>query len=150
MDYKSSIDLLKELIAIPSFSKEEKARADFLCRYLRELGFEPQRVGNNLWCTAENIDDSKPNLLLNSHIDTVRPSDSWTRRPFVPQIEGDRLYGLGSNDAGAALVCLIRTFWRLSRKTPGIQIPSAVWLFSSKAATTRGKASALPLSVWHN
>ncbi|MGI5834112.1 MAG: M20/M25/M40 family metallo-hydrolase [Bacteroidales bacterium] len=116
MDYKSSIDLLKELIAIPSFSKEEKARADFLCRYLRELGFEPQRVGNNLWCTAENIDDSKPNLLLNSHIDTVRPSDSWTRRPFVPQIEGDRLYGLGSNDAGAALVCLIRTFWRLSRK----------------------------------
>jgi acetylornithine deacetylase len=99
MDYKSSIDLLKELIAIPSFSKEEKARADFLCRYLRELGFEPQRVGNNLWCTAENIDDSKPNLLLNSHIDTVRPSDSWTRRPFVPQIEGDRLYGLGRHRA---------------------------------------------------
>lgn len=116
MDYQSSIDLLKKLISLPSFSKEEQLRADFLCRYLQELGFEPKRVGNNLWCPAQNIDSSKPGLLLNSHIDTVRPSDSWTRQPFEPQTEGDRLYGLGSNDAGAALVCLIQTFWRLSRK----------------------------------
>lgn len=116
MDYKSSIDLLKELIALHSFSKEEKLRADFLCQYLQELGFEPKRAANNLWCQAQEPDNSKPSLLLNSHIDTVRPSDSWTRDPFQPQIEGDRLYGLGSNDAGAALVSLILTFWRLSRK----------------------------------
>lgn len=115
MDYKNSIDLLKELIAIPAFSKEEKPRADFLCQYLQELGFEPKRVGNNIWCRAQSMDSSKPTLLLNSHIDTVRPSESWTRKPFEPLIEGDRLYGLGSNDAGAALVTLILTFWRLSR-----------------------------------
>lgn len=114
--FEKTISLLQDLIRIPSFSREESQRADYLEQYLRNHGQAPRREGNNIWCMAEHYDASRPTMMLNSHIDTVPPSESWNRSPFDPEIEGGRLYGLGSNDAGASLCCLIQTFLKYSSK----------------------------------
>lgn len=105
-----AIQLLRRLIALPSPSREETGTADLLCAWLAERGAEPQRLGNNVWARSAGFDPARPTLLLNSHHDTVRPAATYTRDPYAPTIEGERLYGLGSNDAGASLVCLAETF----------------------------------------
>lgn len=112
-----SIALLREMIATPSVSRDETAVADLISRYLADNGAAPSRLHNNLWVASSHFNPELPTLMLNSHIDTVRPSDAYTRSPFDPAIEGDRLYGLGSNDAGASVVSLIATFLAF-RDTP--------------------------------
>ena len=102
--------MLKKLIATPSVSRDEARTADLLAAFLAERGATPERLANNVWARSEGFDPARPTLLLNSHHDTVRPAASYTRDPFTPVIEGDRLYGLGSNDAGASAVSLIQTF----------------------------------------
>lgn len=109
----NAIELLKQLIAIPSISREEDAKASFLQAYLQEAGCEVQRVGNNLWAHAFAYNPALPTLLLNSHIDTVKPRDSWTKNPFAATQEGDCIYGLGSNDAHASVVSLVAAFMHL-------------------------------------
>ncbi len=69
----------------------------------------PERLANNVWARAEGSTHD-PTLLLNSHHDTVRPAASYTRDPYAPTVEDGKLYGLGSNDAGASVVCLLETF----------------------------------------
>jgi len=108
------IALLSELIAIESFSREEKNVADFLERYLEERGYVVSRSGNNIWLMSPGFDTSRPTILLNSHIDTVKPVAGWVRHPFTPIIENEKLYGLGSNDAGASVVSLLHAFIHLS------------------------------------
>ena len=102
--------MLKELIATPSFSKEEDQTAGIISRFLAQKGVATARVGNNVYASNQNYDPAKPTLLLNSHHDTVRPNAQYTRDPFSPQIEAGKLYGLGSNDAGGCLVSLIAAF----------------------------------------
>lgn len=114
--YYEAVDLLKRLIATPSVSRDETAAADIIEHYLNDNGHRPHRLNNNVWATAPGYDPSHPTLLLNSHIDTVRPVDGWTHDPFCPTIEDDRLYGLGANDAGASLVSLMATFLFLSER----------------------------------
>ncbi len=106
----SAIALLKELIATPSFSKEEKQTADLLEGWLKGFGCKVNRSKNNLWIYNDHFNPSRPTVLLNSHHDTVKPNKGYTRDPYGPEIDGDKLYGLGSNDAGGALVSLIATF----------------------------------------
>ena len=101
------IDLLQEMIAIPSFSREEGAVANLLERRLTASGLPVKRSGNNLWCSTLG---EGPTLLLNAHIDTVRPAAGYQRDPFTPILEGDRLYGLGANDDGGSVVALIETY----------------------------------------
>lgn len=101
---ESAIDLLQTLITIPSYSREEVTRADYLQKYIESRGYLVNRRENNLWIIAPGFDESKPTLLLNSHIDTVRPTSGWTKEPHVPVVERGMLFGLGSNDAGASLV----------------------------------------------
>jgi acetylornithine deacetylase len=110
--YYNAVDLLKALIAIPRVSRDEKAAADYLEQYMqRESGQRVFRRGNNCWLIAPGFDFGRPTLLLNAHIDTVRPSDSWTHDPFTPtEGEDGRIYGLGSNDDGASLVSLLHTY----------------------------------------
>jgi acetylornithine deacetylase len=111
--YSCAIDLLRRLIATPSFSREEAATAKILVDALTEAGVEGvQRSGNNVWVRNRHFDDTKPTILLCSHHDTVRPADGWTRDPFTPTIENGRLYGLGANDAGASVVALTEAFCR--------------------------------------
>lgn len=102
--------LLMDLIHIPSVSKEEEAATDFLERHMEIKGIESGRLGNNLWCFSPAFSIEKPTLLLNSHIDTVKPVTGWTLNPFSPLEKEGRLYGLGSNDAGASLVSLFEVF----------------------------------------
>ena len=98
-------DLLKQLIATPSFSREEGPAADILEAWMRAQGLPVRRVGNNLWCETPGTTDKT--LLLNAHIDTVKPVAGYTRDPFTPVVEGDTLYGLGANDDGGSLVALL-------------------------------------------
>ena len=101
---------LQQLIAIPSFSREEDKTAALLADILTKSGVQPKRIKNNVWAVGEDFDEGKPTILLNSHHDTVRQVASWKKNPFDPVIEMGKLNGLGSNDAGAALVCLLETF----------------------------------------
>ncbi len=101
--------LLERLVAIPSLSREEGPAADALEAWLGARGLRPHRSGNNLWCESA-APDGRPTLLLNAHIDTVRPAAGYTRPPFVPTWEEDRLYGLGTNDDGGSLVALLGAF----------------------------------------
>lgn len=117
-DYLSSeaVSILKSLIGIPSISREEEAVADFLQNYIESIGIVVNRKGNNLWCLNPMFDLNKPTILLNSHIDTVKPVNGWKKQPFTPIEEDGKLYGLGSNDAGASVVSLLQVFRQLSEK----------------------------------
>ena len=116
MTANEAYKLLQNMIEIPSLSREETAVADFLQNYLENLGLEISRVGNNLFSICKDYSESKPTILLNSHIDTVKPSALWTKDPFKATEEDGKLYGLGSNDAGASVVSLIATFVCLTAK----------------------------------
>ena len=105
-----AITLLKRLIATPSVSRDEEKAADIMMEEIENYGFSLIRDGNNIWITDPEMRDDRPTLLLNAHIDTVKPVASWTRDPFSPDIEGDTLYGLGSNDCGGGLVSLLQAF----------------------------------------
>jgi len=108
--YQQAVDLLQQLITIPSFSREEGLTADLIEKFLQQQGIKPNRKKNNLWEWNKHFDASKPTILLNSHHDTVKPNPGYTRDPFDAKIEDGKLYGLGSNDAGGCLVSLIAVF----------------------------------------
>src|SRR3954470_24804381 len=101
---EEAIDLLMQLISVPSFSGREDAVADVLEAHIKNKGVQPMRHLNNIWALNKFFDPSLPTILLNSHIDTVRPNAGYTRDPFKPKIINGKLYGLGSNDAGASVV----------------------------------------------
>ncbi len=103
--------LLQQLISIPSFSKEETKTASLLENFFTHYEIETSRKGNNVWSRNKFFDSSKPTILLNSHHDTVKPNPAYKRDPFLPLIEDGKLFGLGSNDAGGALVSLIMTYF---------------------------------------
>lgn len=139
-----AVQLLKKLIATPSVSRIEKDAADIMEQTIRSYGFEPQREANNLWIIDPHYDESRPTLLLNAHIDTVKPVASWSRDPFSPDVEDDVLYGLGSNDCGGGLCSLLQMFRMLTEKPQSynlIYLASAEEEVSGKEGITR----ALPL-----
>lgn len=112
---RRSVALLSRLVSTQSFSRQEEATADILEQWLTDRGVAGvERQYNNVWALAPGYDPSRPTLMLNSHHDTVRPAATYTRDPFEFSVEGDRLYGLGSNDAGASVVTLAETFIGLS------------------------------------
>lgn len=109
------IELLMEVLSIPAFSREEKDRSDFLKKYLDVQGFRIERINNNLLVTTDGNIGSK-RLLINSHLDTVKPNAGWTSDPLLPVQDGNKITGLGSNDAGASLVSLIASFEKLAKE----------------------------------
>ena len=139
-----AVQLLKKLIATPSVSRNEKDAADIMEQTIRSYGFEPQCEANNLWIIDPHYDESRPTLLLNAHIDTVKPVASWSRDPFSPDVEDGVLYGLGSNDCGGGLCSLLQIFRMLTEKPQSynlIYLASAEEEVSGKDGITR----ALPL-----
>ena len=109
-DYTNeAVELLKQLISTPSVSREETDAANILADFIEKCGLPCERIGNNL-LVREEQDEEKPTVLLCAHIDTVKPVSTWTRDPFTPTIEGDRLYGLGSNDCGGGLVSMLQAY----------------------------------------
>ncbi|MEO8172396.1 MAG: M20 family metallo-hydrolase [Sediminibacterium sp.] len=105
-----AVDLLKQLIAIPSFSKEEAQTATVIETFFSVNNIPAKRFLNNIWATNKYFDDSKPSLLLNSHHDTVKPNKAYSLDPFSPIEKDGKLFGLGSNDAGGSLVALLAVF----------------------------------------
>jgi acetylornithine deacetylase len=108
--FDDALEMLQDLIRIPSFSREEKETADYLERRMRGFGLNVTREGNNVWCRSKDYDAARPTLLLNSHHDTVKPTSRWTVDPFDPILRDDQLTGLGVNDAGASLVSMLMAF----------------------------------------
>ena len=109
-DIEGAVDLLKKLIVTPSFSKEEDKTASLIEEFLHSKNVNPERFLNNVFAKNKFFDDAKPTILLNSHHDTVKPNKGYTLDPFSPIEKENKLFGLGSNDAGGALVSLISTF----------------------------------------
>ena len=114
---QAAIELLKELITIPSFSKEEKQTASIIEKFLTARNITATRVGNNVIVLNRHYDENKPTILLNSHHDTVKPNPQYSKDPFSPVVENGKLYGLGSTDAGGCLVSLMATFLHFYDKT---------------------------------
>jgi acetylornithine deacetylase len=105
-----TVKLLQSIITTPSLSGNENKTADIIDHYLNKEGIKTRRVHNNIFAFNDSFEEDKPTLLLNSHHDTVQPNASWIRNPYKADIEGGKLFGLGSNDAGASLVTLITMF----------------------------------------
>ena len=109
-----AVSLLSHLIATPSVSRDERRAADIMEEELTRCGFTPHREANNVWAIGPCQREDRPTLLLNAHIDTVKPVASYTRNPYEPSLEDGTLYGLGSNDCGGGLVSLLQAFRELS------------------------------------
>ena len=139
MEYKEyvndAVELLKELIAIPRESRHETTAADCMEKKMQEWNLKTWREANNLWVMSDNFDETKQTILLNAHIDTVKPVSTWTRNPHEPMIEGDRLYGIGANDCGGGLVTLLQVFRILTEH----QLPYNLIYLASAEEEVSGK-----------
>lgn len=111
-----AVALLQQLIQTPRVSRDETAAADLMEQWMRERGLNPERTGNNLMLVCDDYDPQRETILLNAHIDTVKPVASWTRDPHEPSIEDDTLYGIGSNDCGGGLVTLLQVYRIISEQ----------------------------------
>ncbi len=139
-----AFDLLKLLIATPSVSREETRAADIIENALKSYGLECKRNMNNVWSIAPNFVEKRDTILLNAHIDTVKPVKTWQRNPFCPTVEGDTLYGLGSNDCGGGLVSLLQVFRILYERERDFNL---IYLASAEEEVSgaNGISSVLPL-----
>ena len=108
--FSDSLELLQQLIACPSFSREEAGTADIIEKFLKEKDIETTRYLNNVWALNKYFDENNVTLLLNSHHDTVKPNAGYTLNPFEAITNNGKLFGLGSNDAGGSLASLIAVF----------------------------------------
>lgn len=149
MDTKSfsheAIDLLCRLIRTPRISRQEVEAANLLQHFMEhECGLKVSRHANNLWSVTPDFSSSRPTLLLCAHIDTVRPTDAWTLPPHEATRRDGRIYGLGSNDDGASLVCLLQAFRLLNRRP---QAYNLIFLASAEEeiSGSGGIESVLPL-----
>lgn len=129
-------ELLKKMIALPSFSGEEEKVADLLVDTWAEYGYIAERKGNNVWVKSRDFDVSKPTILLDAHLDTVRPNGNWVTDPFTPVIQDGKLYGLGSNDTGGSVVSMLAAFLELTQKP---QYYNLIWLGSAEEENTGKK-----------
>ena len=153
--YLQSVGLLERIISVPSTSRNEQAVADYLQQYMEQAGQAVHRAGNNLWLIDPRFDESRPTLLLNAHIDTVKPVASWQHDPFRATREDvvlpdgtveHRIYGLGSNDDGASLVTLLHVYLMLTSEADDRRSYNLVFLASAEEEVSgkQGIESVLP------
>lgn len=133
MTKTDAIELLKRMISIPSFSREEEKVADLMVETLAKHGYTASRKGNNVWAKSKDWDDSKPVILLDAHIDTVKPNGNWESDPFTPVVKDGKLFGLGSNDTGGSVVSMLTAFLHLTAKP---QPYNLIWLASAEEENT--------------
>ena len=120
-----AVELLKEMVRIPSPSFSETALCDHVSGWMKERGIGHERIGNNI--VAEHIaDPSKPVMMLCAHMDTVSPCEGYGFDPYSPDYETaaevigrisgqkvrpeDIVAGLGSNDDGASVVAMLAVY----------------------------------------
>ena len=143
---KEAVGLLERLISVPSVSRDEGAAAAKIAGFIEENGFSLLRVGNNVASVCPDFDDTLPTLLLDAHIDTVKPVSGWNRDPYAPVIEDGCLYGLGANDDGGSLVSLMQAYFMITREKRGFNVvfsASAEEEVSGKNGIERGMISSL-------
>lgn len=121
-----AVELLTRLIKTPSFSREEAATALLIQAFLAAHGVAAKRQKNNVWAYSQPFDAAKPTILLNSHHDTVQPGAGWTGDPFGAVRAGDKLIGLGSNDAGGSVVALLAAFLYFQEKPTAFNLICAI------------------------
>lgn len=144
-ELQEAVELLKRLIATPRISRQETEAADLLEEQMKAWGINVERTGNNLWEVAPDFEETRPTLLLNAHIDTVKPVSAWTKHPYVPELtEEGVLYGLGSNDDGASLVTLLQTYRQLRQAKRSYNLIFAASA-EEEVSGAGGIASVLPL-----
>ena len=136
------LELLKRLIATPSTTGSEQEVSAILKADMESHGYKPECIGLNLLCYCHNYDPAKPTLLLNSHMDTVKPVAGWTRDPFTPTVEDGRLYGLGSNDDVSGLVSLLYAFYELDSRQQSYNL-----LFLATVEEERNGQNGMKLAV---
>ena len=124
-----AVELLKALIETPSVSRNEENAANLLASYLDKWQLPYGREANNLWVGCPDWQNDRPTIMLNAHIDTVKPVSTWTRDPYKASQEGDILYGLGSNDCGGGLVSLLQTYRIMLNKPRNYNI---LWVASAE------------------
>ena len=142
---QDAVELLECLITKPSTSRDETLAAEVLQAHMEAWGLKPQRIGNNLVAYGE-MAENRPTLLLNAHIDTVKPVSTWTRDPYKPTLEGDRLYGLGANDCGGGLVSLLQVFRILTTQTPSPNTYNIIYVASAEEEVSGQNGIAMVLS----
>lgn len=128
-----AVEVLKQMIALPSFSGEEDKVADLMEAILVKYGLRAERKGNNVWAKSPDYDPAKPVILLDAHLDTVKPNGKWETDPFTPTLKEGKLYGLGSNDTGASVVSMLAAFLQLVEKS---QAYNLIWLGSAEEENT--------------
>lgn len=133
MNKTDAIELLKRMISIPSFSGEEAGVADLMVETLAGYGYTAQRKGCNVWVKSRGFESGRPTILLDAHLDTVKPNGSWETDPFTPMVKDDKLYGLGSNDTGGSVVSMLAAFLYLSSRP---QAYNLIWLGSAQEENT--------------
>ncbi|TCO10519.1 M20 family metallo-hydrolase [Natronoflexus pectinivorans] len=139
-----AVEMLKMLISIPSVSRDEKQAADMMEDSLQRFGYSPSRKNNNVWVVAPGYDESRPTILLNSHIDTVKASGDWEQDPLTPVERDGKITGLGSNDAGGPLVALMAAFRYLSDRNQAYNLIFAATA-EEEVSGVNNVASILPL-----
>ncbi|WP_460618615.1 M20 family metallo-hydrolase [Hymenobacter ruber] len=138
-----AVELLIRLIQTPSFSREEGGTATLIQEFLTAHGVTSKRQQNNVWAISAHFDASKPTVLLNSHHDTVKAGAGWTHDPFGAVLEGDKLTGLGSNDAGASAVSLLAAFLYFQRSKNPFNLICAITA-EEEVSGANGIRSVLP------
>lgn len=138
-------DLLKEMITIPAISRKEELRAAFLEDVLVGLGHHVERINNNLLLGNPGRNQGSINILLNSHLDTVTPVAGWESDPYVPLHEGDRITGLGSNDAGASVVTLMAAYHEMAPRLQGTVNLMMLISAEEEVSGNHGISSVLPM-----
>lgn len=133
MTKTDAIELLKRMISIPSFSREEGNVADLMVETLKNHGYVASHKGNNVWAKSKDWDSGKPVILLDAHIDTVKPNGNWDTDPFTPVVKDGKLFGLGSNDTGGSVVSMLTAFLHLTAKP---QPYNLIWLASAEEENT--------------
>lgn len=126
-------ELLKKIITIPSFSSQEDKVADLISDYLESYDYTPFRKGNNVWTISKNFSEDKPTIILDAHIDTVKPVDGWESNPFIALEENGKLTGLGSNDTGGSVVSMLHAFLYLDNKPQDYNL---IYVASAEEETT--------------
>lgn len=138
-----AVELLKQMIALPSFSGEEEKVADLMESVLSGYGIRAERKGNNIWAKSPDYDPLKPVILLDAHLDTVKPDGKWETDPFTPTVKDGKLYGLGSNDTGGSVVSMLAAFLQLVKKPRSYNL---IWMGSAEEENTgkKGIQSVIP------
>lgn len=133
IDPEETIDLLQELVRIPSPYFEEDEVATFVFEWLADHGLDPRYhhvsepavtgfEGDNVIARLDGADLDAPCLLLNAHMDTVQIVDGWDEDPVSGRIEDGRLYGQGACDMKgglAAAMVALAALAAIEDETPG-------------------------------